>query len=99
MAKLNCWEFKNCGREPGGSKVTELGVCPASVEGRMDGTHEGVNAGRACWVIAGTLCRGEVQGTFAKKYEACEKCDFYQKVKSDEFPRFMLSPILLTMLK
>lgn len=23
----NCWEFKKCGRETGGSKVKELGVC------------------------------------------------------------------------
>jgi hypothetical protein len=28
--KLNCWEVKKCGREPGGVKVKELGVCPAS---------------------------------------------------------------------
>jgi hypothetical protein len=25
----NCWEFKNCGREIGGIKVKEMGVCPA----------------------------------------------------------------------
>jgi len=28
--KLNCWEFKKCGRQPGGPKVAELGVCPAT---------------------------------------------------------------------
>jgi len=25
---LNCWEFKKCGREPGGEKASELGICP-----------------------------------------------------------------------
>ena len=30
MSLINCWEVKKCGREPGGAKVAELGVCPAS---------------------------------------------------------------------
>lgn len=29
--KLNCWEFKKCGREPGGLKARERGACPATV--------------------------------------------------------------------
>ncbi len=65
--KLNCWEFKKCGREPGGTHANDLGVCPTTQEMRLDGVHGGINAGRSCWVVTGTLCRGEVQGTFAKK--------------------------------
>ena len=72
--KLNCWEFKKCGREPGGVHVRELGVCPAATEGRLDAVHGGRKAGRACWVVAGTLCKGETQGTFAVKFGACEAC-------------------------
>ena len=83
MKKLNCWEFKKCGREPGGHN-TEHGVCPAAVDTNLDGSHDGKNAGRACWVVAGTLCEGEVQGTFAKKYVGCEQCDFYQAVVEEE---------------
>ncbi|MGE5174112.1 MAG: two-CW domain-containing protein, partial [Betaproteobacteria bacterium] len=30
MEKLNCWEHKKCGRQPGGHKVAELGVCPSA---------------------------------------------------------------------
>jgi len=93
--KLNCWEFKKCGREPGGEHVQDLGVCPATEEKRLDGTHEGTNAGRSCWVMAGTLCKGEVQGTFAQKYKNCEICDFYKLVKAEEFPRFTLSAVLM----
>ncbi len=93
--KKNCWEFKNCGREPGGKHTGEFGVCPAAEERRLNGVHGGENAGRACWVVSGTLCRGEVQGTFAKKYKSCEICDFYLKVKKEEYPEFQLSAILL----
>ena len=83
MRKLNCWEFKKCGREPGGHNKDQ-GVCPAAVDTNLDGSHDGKNAGRACWVVAGTLCEGEVQGTFAKKYAGCEQCDFYQAVVEEE---------------
>ncbi len=97
--KKNCWEFKRCGRNPGGEHVGVMGVCPAAMELRLDGVHDGENAGRACWVISGTLCRGEVQGTFAKKYESCEQCDFYAKVKKEEYPQFQLSAVLLDRLR
>lgn len=99
MGKLNCWEAKKCGRELGGSKTKELGVCPTAMESRLAGAHEGKNGGRACWVVAGTLCGGKEQGTFAQKYHNCEKCDFYQHVKREEGPKFNLSIVLLNRLK
>jgi hypothetical protein len=82
--KQNCWEFKRCGREQGGVKSHELGVCPASTETRVNGTNSGKNAGRACWVLAGTLCGGKTQGTFATKLSNCMACDFYQTVGKEE---------------
>lgn len=99
MKKLNCWEFKKCGRETGGKHEKDLGVCPATLEKKLDGTHEGKNAGRACWVVAGTLCGGKTQGTFAKKYENCEKCDFYNLVKREEVSQYTYSIVLLGKLK
>ena len=66
---MNCWESKKCGREAKGSKVAELGVCPACTK----------DAGQACWMVTGTFCDDEVQGTFAKKEHNCMKCDFYQQ--------------------
>ncbi len=80
----NCWEFKKCGREPGGPKVNELGVCAASTEARVEGINHGKNGGRCCWAIAGTLCKGVKQGVFAQKLENCMKCDFYQQVREEE---------------
>lgn len=82
---LNCWEFKKCGREPGGRYSHDLGVCPATTATRLDGLHGGTNGGRACWFVVGTLCNGEVQGTYARKYKSCIYCDFYKKVKEEEY--------------
>ena len=67
MEKLNCWQVKNCGREPNGLKSHELGVCPTAEEPRLDGAHGGKNGGRACWVVAATLCGGKEQGSFGQK--------------------------------
>jgi hypothetical protein len=96
MKKMNCWEVKGCGRQAGGNKVKELGMCPASTEQRLDGIHGGYCAGRACWVVAGTLCGGAVQGSFAKKFGNCEQCDFYAAVRRDEGLKFKISTMLLS---
>ena len=63
---MNCWEFMKCGREFGGLKAYELGVCQAYP-----------NDGKQCAIVAGTLCEGKVQGTYAMKIFDCVKCDFY----------------------
>jgi hypothetical protein len=99
MKKKNCWQFKSCGREPGGRNVKERGICPAAKEQKLHGTHEGDCAGRACWVVAGTFCDGKEQGTFASKYQSCEECDFYQMVRQEEGLKFKMSSRLLVKLR
>ncbi len=94
--KQNCWEYKECGREPGGNKERELGVCPAPMEKRLDGIHNGENAGRSCWIIAGTFCADKIRGTAAKKVETCTDCNFYKIVKNEEHSSFVFSGTLLT---
>jgi hypothetical protein len=84
--KKNCWEHKKCGREPGGSKAAELGICPVTTYTELDGAHEGQNAGRACWAIAGSLCGGKIQGTYAQKLHNCWRCEFMNAVKAEEEP-------------
>jgi len=37
-----------------------------------------------CWAVAGTFCRGEVQGTFAQKFGDCRKCVVYRESCGDE---------------
>ena len=84
--KKNCWEFKNCGRQPGGAKVQDLGICPVTMYAQLQGAHGGRNAGRACWVIAGSLCGGKIQGTYAQKLRNCWHCEFMNLVKKEEEP-------------
>ncbi|WP_440950967.1 two-CW domain-containing protein [Methanosphaerula subterraneus] len=95
MTHENCWEFKECGREPGGENVSELGICPASTETLTDGMNHGKNGGRACWAISGTMCEGRVQGTLAAKIGTCLNCEFYQRVQREEKPRFETSAKIL----
>ena len=90
MNKKNCWEVKDCGRQPGGSKTNELGICPASIAKKCDGVNGGKNAGRYCWVVAGTFCKGEIQGTFARKLGNCMSCPFYLQVEKEEERFFVL---------
>ncbi len=96
--KLNCWEAKKCGREPGGLKVNELGVCPAATETILNGTNGGRNGGRACWAVVGTFCGGEVQGWYAKKFKNCLLCDFFRQVTAEEGPAYEDATDILTKL-
>jgi hypothetical protein len=93
-AKLNCWEFKKCGRGPGGEN-TSVEICPAAVDSDLDGIHQGQNAGRSCWVIASTFCGEQLQVDSGGKGTGCLFCDFYKLVRQEEFPYFMLTPFIL----
>lgn len=93
MAKLNCWEFKKCGREPGGARVAELGECIAALDDSTEGINGGRNGGRVCWAVSGTLCGGKTQGTFARKIANCLlDCAFFRSVMQDEKKGFELYP-------
>lgn len=82
--KQNCWEYMKCGREPGGENARKLGICPAAEDTSYSGFNQGINAGRLCWLVAGTFCGGKVQGAFAEKRVSCKQCDFYQRVHAEE---------------
>ena len=88
--KQNCWEFKKCGRSPGGERVSELGACPACADISSDGLNGGKNGGRICWAVAGTFCGGKIQGKFAEKQLSCLTCDFYASVREAEEREFLL---------
>ncbi len=97
--KLNCWEVMKCGRESGGRNAEELGICPAATCEKLDTTHGGKNAGRVCWVVAGTMCGGVVLGSFARKYNDCRDCIFYGMVMEEEGPNFLLTIDLISWIK
>ncbi len=82
--RQNCWEYRKCGREPGGKLVPELGTCPAAVDISYNGINSGKNGGRICWAVAGTYCGGKIQGTYAEKRTSCMDCAFLKLVHTDE---------------
>lgn len=89
MQKLNCWEFKGCGRQPGGANAAEMGICPAALgAANTDGLNDGEHGGRMCWAVAGTFCKGKVQASFATKAADCTRCDFLQRVRSEQGAAF-----------
>ena len=82
--------MKNCGRNVGGVKVPEMGVCPAANDASANGLNSGKNGGRICWAVAGTFCGGKKQGTFADKRLSCMGCEFYKLVSEEEGESFIL---------
>jgi methyl-accepting chemotaxis protein len=71
-ARQKCWEYKKCGREKGGAKVAEMGICPAWPD------H-----GEDCAIVEGTFCGGTVQGDYGSKIAHCAKCDFFKSEHHD----------------
>jgi len=92
LEKLNCWEFKNCGREEGGVSADEFGVCPAAQSTKFDEANYGINGGRFCWGIDGTVCDGKLQGNRIEKLKDCLACDFLKNVNQEEGRDFKLTP-------
>ena len=82
--KLNCWEYMKCGREPDGVNSEKLGTCPASIVEMYTGVNSGINAGRFCWKIVGTMCFETIKGTSALEIISCTQCPFFKKVRNEE---------------
>ena len=81
---VNCWQYMSCGREPDGARIDLFGVCPVATDTRLDGVHGGKNAGRACWVIAGSFTKEAGEMALARGHKDCAACDFYNAVQSEE---------------
>ncbi|WPD24914.1 MAG: hypothetical protein SD837_10175 [Candidatus Electrothrix scaldis] len=87
MRKKNCWEVKKCGRQPGGDQVSSQGICPASTIIAINGINNGINGGRACWALTGTMSgpAEKVQGSFARTVStSCYDCEFFEQVLAEE---------------
>jgi len=97
--KQNCWEYNNCGRQPGGHNTEELGICPVPLATGAHGINGGINAGRSCWAIKGSRCDGKINGTISEKLGKCMQCDFYAKVRHEEGPNFQSLKEILKLLK
>jgi hypothetical protein len=82
--KLNCWEFMQCGREPGGSRVEELGACLAATFTSSEELNGGISGGRMCWAIAGIYSIGEMAASPSRGLYHCHDCNFHWKVLLEE---------------
>lgn len=99
MKKINCWEFMRCGREPEGSNVSRLGICPVTTFVRADGFCEGTNGGRACAYLSRIYdldCNASRRLSLKdvlvdKKTHRCENCNFYEVLKNEHGEKFSLS--------
>ena len=85
MHRLNCWEYMDCGRQPGGKRVDLVGPCPAALCDLADGINHGQAAGRCCWTLDGTLC----PDTGEHRIQRCRQCPFFQHVAQEEGADFV----------
>lgn len=91
--KKNCWEIKKCGREKGGAKTGEFGVCPAATRKSANGINGGKNGGRICWAIPHTYCEGQIQGEVEQKRVNCVGCEVYETIEREEGANFYLASL------
>ncbi len=86
-----------CGCEPGGSKVKDIGICPAATTTKYNGVNKGLNSGRLCWLLSGTMCSGKISGFYADKFfKDCLLCPFYKIVENEEGNLFTKKPNNIT---
>jgi hypothetical protein len=73
--KTNCWEFNECGRQPGGFNVQDLGVCSTAQAIWCDEVQKTIDSGKYCWSI----------NTGEKLCDSCDVCEYYIKEKTEVF--------------
>jgi len=82
--KLNCWEFRNCGMEPGGVFSKIHGACPVSLSMKHDGRNGGRAAGRVCWEIMDNPNKLQSEPSCRSNRIPCCQCSFYNRVNYEE---------------
>ncbi len=76
--KTSCRPIKNQAEKTKRMNCWEFYTCPEERQQACPAFTR--KAGRSCWIVAGTLCGGQVQGTMAKKIGDCRMCDFYIRI-------------------
>jgi hypothetical protein len=96
--KLNCWEFMNCGREPGGVLSATCGVCPVATAFQCDGANGGQAAGRTCWRISHSPGLNGQRNNLPR-LSTCLSCAFYRRVQFEAETEAPLRPEIVTACK
>lgn len=81
--KINCWEFRNCGMEPGGIFAEIYGPCPVPRMMKHDGVNGGRGAGRNCWTIMNSTTQ-KSPNIYRNNRLSCYHCPFFKRVQSEE---------------
>ncbi len=84
--KVNCWEYFKCGREPGGAKCGERGICGVAGAFELEGVNRGTAGGRVCWAVTES---GSAEAR-ADKFCRCIGCVFFRRVVAEEGRAFSL---------
>jgi hypothetical protein len=82
--KINCWEFRNCGMEPGGIISKIYGECPVPKMMKRDGVNGGKGAGRDCWTIMHASASGNGPFICRNSRISCILCEFYHRVQGEK---------------
>jgi len=90
-AKINCWEFNNCGMEPGGIFAEIYGACPVPQMMKYDGVNGGRGAGRTCWMVMNSGTNSELPVCRNNRL-TCHHCTFFQRVQSEEDIKTVVNP-------
>ncbi len=75
------------GRYPEKKLPIHYVYCWEELNCQQEGCPSYMNKTEKCWAVAGTFCRGEVQGVFAQKIGDCRKCVVYRKNSGDDLER------------
>ncbi len=79
----NCWEVRDCGRTERGKDGTP--PCAVVLARHANGVNSGVNGGRVCWSIVGSLCSDrKVASDLSGEQSNCTTCGFFQQVWDEE---------------
>ena len=78
--RLNCWEFMNCGMEPGGIFAATNGPCPVAEQAL---NKNGDPGGRPCWEIMPGSSRS-IRHTCRFTRKSCHECPYYQRIQIEE---------------
>jgi hypothetical protein len=84
VKRINCWEFMQCGKGPGGNGNSESALCPVARQSIAGGFNHGFNGGRICWLIADRQCNETLVCSPEQDSRSCDSCEFHARVKSEE---------------
>ncbi len=76
-----------------GRKIDPCWIAKECPKDRMEECPAHPGLGDSCWMVTGTKCGGETQGSYHEKMEGCRRCDFYIMAHGGKNGRQTLLPM------